>query len=154
VAVAEQVDQAYERGRFAECNLMMARMYGLDSVEEFVGRTLDFMLPKSDSQARAYIASIIEAGYRVTDVESVERDVDGQPKYFANSMTGVVIDGRLHRMWGTQRDISDRKSAERAQAYLAAIVESAEDAIISKDLDGIIQSCNPAAERLFGRQTN
>ncbi len=151
--VDAQVAAAYHNGRFAECNAVMARMYGLTSPHDLVGETLDFMLPASDPAARAYLASIIEAGYRVSDVESKERDADGKAKYFSNSMTGVVSDGRLHRMWGSQRDVSERKEAERAQAYLAAIVGSADDAIIAKDLNGIIQSANAAAERVFGYST-
>ena len=152
--VAEQLSAAYANGRFAECNAVMAQMYGLTSPEDLVGQTLDLMLPSSDPEALAYLASIIEAGYRVTDVESTERDAGGNIKYFSNSMTGVVIGGRLHRMWGSQRDISDRKQAERAQAYLAAIVDSADDAIIAKDLNGIIQSCNASAVRVFGYTTD
>ena len=84
--VDEQVELTYRNGRFSECNEAMARMYGLERIEDLVGKGLDFMLPFSDPSARAYLASIIDAGYSVSDVESTERDVHGQPRYFANSM--------------------------------------------------------------------
>jgi len=51
---------------------------------------------------------------------------------------------------GINIDITTRKAAQDARRHLAAIVESSEDAILSKDLSGIVRSWNPQAERLFG----
>jgi PAS domain S-box-containing protein len=59
----------------------------------------------------------------------------------AGAIVGVVL---------VFRDITERRRAEKAKATLAAIVESSDDAIISKDLNGRIVTWNAGAERLFG----
>ncbi len=58
--------------------------------------------------------------------------------------------GELLRMQGVVYDIDAQRQALKANAHLAAIVESSDDAMTSTDVDGLIRTWNPAAERLYG----
>ena len=59
-------------------------------------------------------------------------------------------DGKARSGASTKNQFEDLRSAELAQYWLSAIIESADDAVISKTLEGIITSWNKAAERIFG----
>jgi PAS domain S-box-containing protein len=48
------------------------------------------------------------------------------------------------------RDVSHRQELERTRAHMAQVVAGSQDAVLSKDLEGIVTTWNPAAERLYG----
>ncbi|NHA07438.1 PAS domain S-box protein [Mucilaginibacter sp. HC2] len=88
---------------------------------------------------------IYDMTYRIIRFDSPEvRWLRAQGKVYFNKLQ------EPERFIGTIVDQTEAKLAEEKSAKLAAIVESSDDAIISKTLDGIITSWNPAAEKLLG----
>jgi len=132
----ELVHHILHHSYLAECNDAMARMYGLNSHQEFVGKRLTDTLDPNDPLNVELTRDYIRSGFRVLERESHEIDVLGNPKVFLNSMIGIVQHGMLLRTWGIQRDVTERvkleearKRAERAlqesQAELARVARIA-----------------------------
>jgi PAS domain S-box-containing protein len=62
----------------------------------------------------------------------------------------VAADGKPHQYIAIRADITERKRGEGVRDRLVAAVESSDDAIMSRTLDGVVTAWNPGAERLFG----
>lgn len=97
---------------FAECNDALARLHGFKSGLEMQGVALRELFDVTQPKNLALVRKFLRSGYLALDAESVESGADGQARYFLNSITGVVENGSLVRIWGSQREITEQRRLE------------------------------------------
>ena len=145
----------------ADCNEAIVKMYGLNSVQEFVGKRLTETLDPNDARNIKLTRDYIRSGFRVLDRESHEVDIQGNPKVFLNSLIGIVENGKLVRTWGIQRDVTEkmklegaRQKAEEAlresESHFRLLVEQASDGIFLADAEGRYIDVNSAGAEMLG----
>jgi len=146
-----------------ECNDALARMYGFGSAQEMIGKRLADMLVPDDPGNLELMREYVRCGFRVLERASHEVDRQGNAKVFLNSMIGVVEDGRLVRIWGIQRDATERVKSEQArrkaeealqasELRLRTLIEGAPVAIAT-GRNAVNLYGNPAFRKMFGYQS-
>jgi PAS domain S-box-containing protein len=125
------------------------RLYGYRD-EDVLGRPVDIIIPPHSLNAERETLARIRAGESIHDRDAVGRHRDGRDLPVALTITPVFAFGRVVGAVRVARDLSERQQADRAVRRLAAIVQSSDDAIIGKDLNGIVTSWNRSAEQLIG----
>ena len=153
-AIVESTDDAILSkdldGVIRSCNAAAERIFGY-SCEELVGRPVRVLIPPDRQAEEDDILARLRRGERIDHFETVRVTKDGRLIDVSLTISPIVDDsGTVIGASKIARDITERNRAREREAYLAAIISSSTDAIISKDLNGVITSCNEAAERIFG----
>lgn len=111
----EQIERILRGTFIADCNDALARMYGLNSASDLIGKRMSDMVAPDDPKNIELTRQFVRSGYRVRRRKSYEADIWGNPKVFLNTMTGVVVDGKLIATWGRQSDITESDITEKVR---------------------------------------
>jgi two-component system cell cycle sensor histidine kinase/response regulator CckA len=143
----------YDRDlRFQRINATMAAINGLP-VEAHLGRTLAEVIPHLAPVLEPLFKRVLATGVSMMNLEFVGDVPPGSGQRYTWLVSYYPVrtkDGQLLGVGAMVSDITEHKRAEADRLLLASIVESSDDAIVATSVDGLIQSWNAGAERMYG----
>jgi PAS domain S-box-containing protein len=153
-AIVESSDDAILshdlNGTIETWNRAAARMFGY-TADEIVGRSVHTLFPPNQRVEEAKLVKQLRTGQPISHLETAALTKRGERIPVSLSISPILTpEGDIIGVARIIRDLSLQLRTERDAVRLAAIVDSSEDAIISKDLNGIVQTWNRAAEKMFG----
>jgi PAS domain S-box-containing protein len=136
-------------GAITSWNEAAELLFGYTSTE-MLGQPVSLLIPPNRKTEEDDLWKRIQQGDQVDHVETIRRRKDGTLVPVALLLSAVSCDGETIGMSRVAHDLRSRRASEPDLLRFAAIVESSDDAIVAKDLNGIVLSWNRAAERMFG----
>ncbi|TBO40455.1 sensor histidine kinase [Pedobacter kyonggii] len=125
------------------------------AASEVIGKHITILIPQDRIHEEDYIINKIRAGKKIEYYKTVRLAKDGTEIPISLTVSPVRNkQGHIIGVSKVARNITAQKLADEKQAALAAIVESSDDAIVSKTLAGIITTWNKGAENIFGYSEN
>ena len=144
----EMIEHCFKYAYIAECNDAYAQMYGFTRAVELINIPLHKLWPQENLESIKYMTGFIKNGFKATEEISYEYNRNGEQVIFLNTMVGIVDGNSLSRVWGTRRNITDQKKAEKAltesENHLRAIVDANPECIKLLNREGIILEMNSA----------
>jgi len=111
--VEDQLDLLYERACMSEANDSLAGMLGYEKGEELLGMRLNNFQPRTNPDNVAYVKNFVREKFNVTDFETSVFGLAGEMRIMLSNILGVIEDGKLLRIWGTSRDVTEQKIKEK-----------------------------------------
>lgn len=150
----EIVRQVFEnRSYWRMCNRAMADVYEMPADVDFDQQPVRLYWPRSPANEE-FVRRLVETDFYVDGALSVDRRHDGSPAYVENDVRAAIHNGRLLRMWGSIRDVSQelrvQHDAEQRIDALRRVFDAVPDAVLVIDEHLQPRWRNAAFEHTFG----